>query len=296
MVVVTSTPLSSLHTNLCTQSERHFYSTSCRPLSPSLLILRQIHHNPRKPNSPKALGSYGVFSVRSYMEDSNSISTIASKIIGALPIVGLFARIFSDEGGIGGDLVDFAEFRRRVGKNSKLAESRAFCDFKERRGQAGDTFCVLFCCWLAAVGAGLLTSEEILEGVTRLRISNDIEYEEENFLAMMNESKEKRSKLKLAKPAIPMEIRAEKALEAIYVCCFGKDPIEEEDERLLRIMLSAVFPSVEQPEIERIVKEKVTKVAEGGDEDNFPGPESLSKGAVPLQLKDLQFLRQNTES
>lgn len=49
---------------------------------------------------------------------------------------------------------------------------------------------MLLCCWLAAVGAGLLKSEEILEGVARLRISNDIEFEEENFIAMMNESRE----------------------------------------------------------------------------------------------------------
>lgn len=49
---------------------------------------------------------------------------------------------------------------------------------------------VLLCCWLAAVGAGLLKSEEILEGVARLRISNDIEFEEENFIAMMTEARE----------------------------------------------------------------------------------------------------------
>ena len=49
---------------------------------------------------------------------------------------------------------------------------------------------MLLCCWLAAVGAGLLKSEEILEGVARLRISNDIEFEEETFIAMMNEARE----------------------------------------------------------------------------------------------------------
>lgn len=49
---------------------------------------------------------------------------------------------------------------------------------------------MLICCWLAAVGAGLLKSEEILEGAARLRISNDIEFEEETFLAMMNEARE----------------------------------------------------------------------------------------------------------
>lgn len=55
---------------------------------------------------------------------------------------------------------------------------------------------VLLCCWVAAVGAGLLKSEEILEGVARLRISNDIEFEEQNFIAMMNEAREVSSILK----------------------------------------------------------------------------------------------------
>lgn len=49
---------------------------------------------------------------------------------------------------------------------------------------------VLLCCWLAAVGAGLLKSEEILEGVARLRLSNDIEFEEETFLSLMNTARE----------------------------------------------------------------------------------------------------------
>lgn len=49
---------------------------------------------------------------------------------------------------------------------------------------------VLLSCWLAAVGAGLLKSEEILEGVARLRLSNDIEFEEQNFIALMNEARE----------------------------------------------------------------------------------------------------------
>jgi hypothetical protein len=87
-----------------------------------------------------------------------------------------------------------------------------------------------------------------------------------------------------------MEIRAEKALEAIYVCCFGKDPIEEEDERLLCTMLNAVFPSVGGKEVERIVASLARQVAAG--EKNFPGQRKLSKEAVQRQLKDLEFLQQ----
>lgn len=49
---------------------------------------------------------------------------------------------------------------------------------------------MLLCCWVAAVGAGLLKSEEILEGVTRVSISNDLEFEEQNFIALMTEARQ----------------------------------------------------------------------------------------------------------
>lgn len=93
-----------------------------------------------------------------------------------------------------------------------------------------------------------------------------------------------------------MEIRAEKALEAIYVCCFGRDLIEEEDEELLSVILNAVFPTVGLPEIERIVKEKANRVAEGTDEIKIPEPKPLPKEAVQLQMKDLQFLRKGGDT
>lgn len=97
-------------------------------------------------------------------------------------------------------------------------------------------------------------------------------------------------------PTIPVEIRAEKAMEAIYVCCFGRDPIEEEDERLLTIMLNAVFPTVGQAQIESIVKDKIKKLVEGSEEIKFPEPKPLPKEAVQLQMKDLEFLKRSNEN
>lgn len=229
------------------------------------------------------------------MDNPNSISSFASKVIGSLPVVGLIARILSDEGGLGGDTVDFAEFRRRVGKKCTTDDSRAFYEFQDRRGRAGDPLYVLMCCWVAAIGAGLLKSEEILEGAARLRVSNDIEFEEQNFISLINEAKERRAKLKAPTPVIPMEIRVEKALEGIYLCCFGKDPIEEEDERLLNVMLRAVYPSVERSELQRIIKEKAQKVSDGSTDGSVREPKPLSKEAVQMQMKDLQFLQQNRD-
>lgn len=107
---------------------------------------------------------------------------------------------------------------------------------------------------------------------------------------------QRRAKLRAPTPTIPMAIRAEKALEAIYVCCFGRDLIEEEDEELLCVILNAVFPTVGKPEIERIVKEKAKRVAEGTDEIKIPEAKPLPKEAVQLQMKDLQFLRQGSDT
>ncbi|KAJ1416486.1 hypothetical protein SESBI_17266 [Sesbania bispinosa] len=293
MVVLKSTsPLSSLQTNLTV----HFFnlSSSSKLTSPSSLLFLRHHVHPTR--QPSTTSKVAHLTIRAYMERPNSFATFANKVIGALPVVGLIARILSDEGGVGDDLVDFAEFRRRVGNKCTVVDSRAFYQFQDRREKAGDPLYVLLCCWLAAVGAGLLKTEEILEGVARLRISNDIEFEEQNFIAMMSEARERRAKLKAAPPAVPMEIRVEKALDAIHVCCFGKDPIEEEDEVLLTIILSAVFPSVQRQEIQRLVKDKAEKVATGVIEYYVPEARPLPKEAVELQMKDLQFLKQNNDT
>lgn len=77
--------------------------------------------------------------VVAYMEPNpNSPAAIAGRLVGALPVVGLVARILSDEGGVGGDIIDFAEFRRRVSKKCTVMDSQAFYDFNERRGKVGE--------------------------------------------------------------------------------------------------------------------------------------------------------------
>ncbi|KAL6620564.1 hypothetical protein ACP70R_035703 [Stipagrostis hirtigluma subsp. patula] len=262
------------------------------PVAHKLALTSPFLPRHRRRPCPAAHGrrrQHGV--VVAYMEPNpNSPAAIAGRIIGALPVVGLVARILSDEGGVGGDIIDFAEFRRRVSKNCTVMDSQAFYDFNERRGKPGDPFYVLLCCWLAAVGAGLLKTEEILEGVARLRISNDIEFEEETFIDMMRAAREKRAKLKAPVPQIPMEARAEKALEAIYVCCFGQDMIEKEDAKLLCTMLNAVFPSVGRPAVERMVASMAEQVASG---ERKRGVKTVSQEVVQRQLKDLEFLKQN---
>lgn len=73
-------------------------------------------------------------------ETTNPISSFANKVIGSLPVFGLIARIVNEEGGVGGDFIDFAEFRRRVGNKCSINDSRAFYEFRDRRGK------VIFTC------------------------------------------------------------------------------------------------------------------------------------------------------
>jgi len=74
--------------------------------------------------------------VVAYMElNPSSPVAITGRLVGALPVVGLVARILSDEGGVGGDIIDFAEFRRRVSKKCTVMDSQAFYDFNKRRGK-----------------------------------------------------------------------------------------------------------------------------------------------------------------
>lgn len=68
-------------------------------------------------------------------ETTNPISSFANKVIGSLPVFGLIARIVNEEGGVGGDFIDFAEFRRRIGNKCSINDSRAFYEFRDRRGR-----------------------------------------------------------------------------------------------------------------------------------------------------------------
>lgn len=150
MAVATSShPLNNLQT-LLTSSKTSIYFHPRTQIHPNLQTLSSkssislpLPHYPNKNScrTRRRSNDFGVVVlIRAYMEKPNSAANFASKVIGSLPIVGLLARIFSDEGGVGGDIVDFAEFRRRVGKKCGVSDSRAFYEFQERRGRVG--FCL----------------------------------------------------------------------------------------------------------------------------------------------------------
>ncbi|KAL0657717.1 hypothetical protein Bca4012_078302 [Brassica carinata] len=215
-------------------------STSSHQILPSFFHLR-LRIPATSPASSRLIkhgdggGGIALLTIRAYIEKPNSISSFANTVVGSLPVIGLLARILSDESGVGRDLVDFAEYRKRVGNNCAPSDSRAFYCFNSEEARycmvellcymkllpfllgvnvcdqlfkwlvvlydyAGEPLYVLLCCWVAAVGAGLLKSEEILEGVTRVSISNDLEFEEQNFIALMTEARQEVRRIKKEHP------------------------------------------------------------------------------------------------
>lgn len=84
---------------------------------------------------------------------------IASKIIGALPIVGLLYRLINEEGGVAGERIDFAEFCKRVENRCPPEASMAFYEFRDRHGKVSPSdicnqfllFAVIFLSWVVVL-------------------------------------------------------------------------------------------------------------------------------------------------
>lgn len=123
---------SSLHTT------HVFNFSSSSKLTSSLFLGHHYALHPstsRRQQQQQQQYSTSRLTIRAYMDNSNSFGSFANKVIGSLPVVGLIARILSDEGGVGNDMIDFAEFRRRVGKKCTINDSKAFYEFQDRRGR-----------------------------------------------------------------------------------------------------------------------------------------------------------------
>lgn len=63
------------------------------------------------------------------------------------------------------------------------------CNFRFHLVQVAKSQYVLLWCWAAAVGAGLLKSDDLIMSAARLRCSNDVHYETENLELLMDDAK-----------------------------------------------------------------------------------------------------------
>eukprot|EP00271_Cylindrocystis_brebissonii_P016541 TRINITY_DN4030_c0_g2_i2.p1 TRINITY_DN4030_c0_g2~~TRINITY_DN4030_c0_g2_i2.p1 ORF type:complete len:280 (+),score=46.01 TRINITY_DN4030_c0_g2_i2:211-1050(+) len=214
--------------------------------------------------------------VRAYADGpkQGAVMKFFRNLQGSLPLVGIVSRLVSAEGGVGSDRLRFAEFCRRVDKTLSPAAAEAFFKFQERHGKVARKQVVLLWCWAAAVGAGLVASDSILLGARRLRVSFDTEYEMDCLDSTMEESLKKREKANATPMEIPMEARAEKALEAICIGCVGKKLFPHEDMPILLEMLTGVFPEISRENMSSLIQ-GLTSVEE----------EEIDDSGEPLDLR-----------
>lgn len=189
------------------------------------------------------------------------IGSFLRQLQGSLPIVGLLSRLGADEGGVGSDLLRFGDFVTRVQRNLPPDAAKALAAFHDRHGKAARSQVVLLLCYVAAVGAGLVKSEQLMLAARRLRVSHDLEYELNGFDALLDEAHRRRTKAGAKPVDVPMEVRADKALEALCACCIGSPHVPAEDADALVAILRGVFPTAEGESIAEAVRARVRSVA-----------------------------------
>eukprot|EP00270_Netrium_digitus_P010518 TRINITY_DN326_c0_g1_i1.p1 TRINITY_DN326_c0_g1~~TRINITY_DN326_c0_g1_i1.p1 ORF type:complete len:265 (+),score=61.29 TRINITY_DN326_c0_g1_i1:129-923(+) len=211
-------------------------SSTASPLPTFSLFCQKVPHY----QSRQAL------SIRAYTDqpESNGVVQFLGKLQASLPVVGLFSRLATDEGGIGLDRLHYGEFCRKVEKRLSPEAQRAFAEFEYQNGKMARKQVVLLWCWVAAVGAGLLRSEDLLLSARRLRVSMDMDYEMALFDTLIDEGLKRRGKSG-AQKQVAMEARVAKAMEAIGLCCLGSSSsLSPANAALLSQIMMAVFPSV----------------------------------------------------
>ncbi|CAI5533822.1 unnamed protein product [Closterium sp. Naga37s-1] len=221
--------------------------------SPATALPIQIPRSPPCTSAPLA----PIPAVRAYAEPpkQGAIGNFFARLTGALPVVGLVSRIASDEGGVGTDRIHYAEFCRRVEKRLPQGAWMAVREFEARFGKMARPGLVFMWCWIAAVGPGYVRREAILLGARRLRASQDADYE----LGVFDQQLDDPSKVKtapVAAAAVPVEARAEVALDAILDCCVGppsQRQMDDDDWQLLLTILAGVFPSADPTALENAV-------------------------------------------
>ncbi|GJP37172.1 hypothetical protein CLOM_g21608 [Closterium sp. NIES-68] len=217
---------------------------------PATALPIQISRSPPSTSAPLP-------TVRAFAEPpkQGAIGNFFARLTGALPVVGLVSRIASDEGGVGADRIHYAEFCRRVEKRLPQGAWMAVRDFEARFGKMARPGLVFLWCWIAAVGAGYVRRDAILLSARRMRASLDADYE----LGIFDQMLDDQSKVKTAQAAaaaVPVEARAEVALDAILDCCVGppsQRQMDDDDWQLLLTILAGVFPTASVAALEDAV-------------------------------------------
>ncbi|GAQ81943.1 hypothetical protein KFL_000950190 [Klebsormidium nitens] len=218
-----------------------FFGSSRKLDQKTWSLITDVQKSQRKGNATRA----------SAAGSGNSFGRFFKKVLNSTPILGLVSNLAVDAGN---SFVHYSQFGRQVADKATRATDEAFADLEAIHGKPARFGHVLFCCWIASSGAGLLRRDDVLVAAKRLRYSLDLQFEVENQERLMQEAVAKVEKLKKPFPDPPLVARMDVAVQTLCKCCIGRDYISEEDSRILQLVLKACFSEATSPMIEDVLR------------------------------------------
>lgn len=197
-------------------------------------------------------------------EGKNPIAQLLKKAQGSLPVIGLLSRILSPDETFGKDVMAYQTYCRKLYDSTEREWSVALYELEQKHGRnRANVKYAQFCCWMAAVGVGIVPKKEIITSARRLRYSADLEYEIGGINASVTETMQKYKYISTDGLKVGATARVAVALEAICECCLGKkqgEEIDQEDAALIRVILHGAFPECPEEKLDEIFQKRAQPI------------------------------------
>jgi hypothetical protein len=146
-------------------------SPSSAPYSPSSFPTSNVLCSLLFTSEVTLVFNLSILYVKSHSHNNNSgfgedFKRIAKKIQGGLPIIGLISRLTTPEGGF--DELSYPEYCRSILEEAPPGLSANVDDLEKAYGKRASRRFVLFCCWLADCGAGIVPTASLLASARRI--------------------------------------------------------------------------------------------------------------------------------
>ena len=118
----------------------------------------------------------------------------------------------------------------------------AIADLEKKYGKPANRRFVMFCCWLAETGTGLVLTPTMLAACRRIRVTGDLEVECDRFELSRGEAVKKYKYID--RPEAPLVDKLAMCVDCLCRCALGVAdgaPVPEADVPLVAVILNTVF-------------------------------------------------------
>lgn len=187
-----------------------------------------------------------------------NLKTVAKKVQGALPIVGLVSRLTAAEGGF--DELSYAEFSRSVFEKSPMAYRSAQAALEAAYGRPANNRWLLLVMWMCKMGVGIVPSKDIIMASKRLRVTQDMEVEIDRFEAT-RDNVIKKYKL-VGRPEGKLKDKLAVAVDAICTLTLGLKDGEAVPQQAVPVVagvVKAIFTEADDAAVSVAVAERPSR-------------------------------------